>query len=191
MVKENRYIPNFVLNAPVRNISRFPLKIVSGYLQDGFTVADVGSGPGYYSLRLAKLRRSINVIAVEPNPSAVKYLEGLILRKGINNIKVVKEPADSISSIEDGSVDFVFSHLMLCCMSNHYGAMDETMRILKSGGNAFISVNRSSSAGDSRDLTPDEWESIKKRFNVVADGKSLISRWVIIHKDSDDDSQHQ
>lgn len=185
MTKENRYIPNFVLNAPVRSISRFPLRIVSGYLKDGYTVADIGSGPGYYSLRLAALRKNINVIAVDPNPSAVKYLEGIIQRKGINNIKVVKEPADLISSIEDCSVDFVFSHLMLCCMSNHDGAMEETMRILKNGGNAFISVNRSSSPSDSRDLTSSEWESIKKRFNVVADGNSLISRWAIINKDSD------
>ncbi len=185
MTKENRYIPNFVLNAPVRSISRFPLRIVSGYLKDGYTVADIGSGPGYYSLRLATLRKNINVIAVDPNPSAVKYLEGIIQRKRINNIKVVKEPADSISSIEDCSVDFVFSHLMLCCMSNHDGAMEETMRILKNGGNAFISVNRSSSPSDSRDLTSSEWKSIKKRFNVVADGNSLISRWAIINKDSD------
>ena len=184
--KREQIYSELLLNSPVRNSTHFPLTRVSTYLKDGFTVADIGSGTGYYSFRLANLKKNIKVITVDPNHDARKYLEELIRKKGIDNIRVAMEPADSIGSIKDSSVDFVFSHLMLCCMSNHEGVMGETIRMLKNRGNAFISVNRSSSESDERNLTLREWESIKKKFNVVADGKSLTSRWIIIDKNTDE-----
>ena len=185
MPKENRYIPNFILNSPVRNVSRFPLNVISGFINEGSTVVDIGSGPGYYSLKIASLKNNLKVIATDPNPSAIKNLNEAISKRGLTQITTLIESGDSLNSIADSSADFVFSHLMLCCMSNHKGALDETLRILKKGSYAFISVNRGSSERDRRDVTVSEWESIKKRYKVVKEGSTLMSRWIIIQKGTD------
>ncbi len=182
-MEKDRYLPNFLLGSPIRGVSKFPINVVSEYIKAGSTVADVGCGPGYYSMKLARKGLNLRIISVDPNPEAIKSLTRKINKEGITGITPICESANAIISIPDHSVDFVLSHLMLCCMSDHEGAMRETLRILKPGGIAFISVNKSSSKNDSRDVGIEEWNIIKKKLDIIKEGETLISRWFIMRNE--------
>ena len=181
-MQTDRYLPNFILKTPLRGITSFPMGVVRKYLREGDTVADIGCGPGYYSVKMAELNMGLKIISVDPNPRAIDDLKHTLSRKKINSVTPLCESAGSLGSISDSSVNFVLSHLMICCMSDHKGAMNATMRILKPGGYAFVSVNRRSSSNDSRDVTENEWEDLKKNYVVIEQGKSPMSRWIIIQK---------
>lgn len=182
MMVSDRYIPNFILNAPIRGLVRFPISAFSKYLKKGYLVVDLGSGPGYYSVKMAKMKLDLRIISIDPNSLAIARLEKLSQENGLNNITPLALSANALNTIEDNSVDFVVSHLMLCCMSDHDGAMKETMRILKPDHFLFLSVNKSRSSKDARDVSTQEWNKLKKQYKVVEEGNSLISRWVIIQK---------
>ncbi|MGP6220379.1 class I SAM-dependent methyltransferase [Caldiplasma sukawensis] len=179
----DRYIPNFVLSSPLRGISKFPLNIINEYIIKGAKIADIGSGPGYYSIRLAAKHPESTIYAIDPNKKAIDFLNEAITKKGIKNIITLCEPGNKIASIESGTIDFVLSHLMICCMTDHEGAMKEVIRILKPSGFAFISVNKSSSQNDMRSVTRDEWEEMKKKYGFIKEGQTFISRWFIMKKD--------
>lgn len=179
----DRYIPNFVLSSPLRRISKFPMNVINQYIVKSAKIADIGSGPGYYSIILATKNPNSTVYAVDPNKKAIDYLNEVIKKKGIKNIITLWEPGNKIVSIESGSIDFVMSHLMICCMTDHEGAMKEVIRILKPSGFAFISVNKSSSVNDMRSVRKDEWEDMKKKYGFIKEGQTLISRWFIMRKD--------
>ena len=182
-MEKDRYLPNFILGSPIRGMTKFPVNVISEYLRDGITVADIGCGPGYYSMKIAKKGLNVKILSIDPNPDAIRALSEKIRKNGIKQITPICESANSINSIPDQSVDFILSHLMLCCMSDHEGAMKETLRILKPGGYAFISVNKSRSARDSRDVGVEEWNRIKRRYTIVREGETLISRWFIMRKE--------
>lgn len=183
MMPDDRYIPNFILNTPLRGIVRFPISAFSKYLKQGDLVVDLGSGPGYYSIKLAKMKKGLRILSIDPNSLATEKLRKFTEEKGINNITTLSHSANKLSSVEDNSVDFVVSHLMLCCMSDHDGAMEETMRILKPQHYVFLSVNKSNSKKDKRSVNSDEWEDLMKHYKIVEQGGSLISRWAIIQKE--------
>lgn len=178
----DRYISNFILDTPLRGLVRFPVSIFSKYLKKGYLVVDLGSGPGYYSVKMARMKLDLQIVAVDPNSLAVAKLKKFAEETGLNNVTPLCQSANALTTIKDNSVDFVLSHLMLCCMSDHEGAMKETMRILKPGHFVFLSVNKSKSSKDKRDVNTIEWNEIKKRYKVVEEGNSLISRWIVIQK---------
>lgn len=184
MVTEDRYLPNFILKNPIRGISSFPVDLVLPYIHDGDVIADIGCGPGYYSLKLSRMFPKSKIIAVDPNENAISYLKRRIKNGRITNITPVCESANSMKSILDCSADFVFSHLMLCCMTDHDGGIKESTRILKPGGISFISINKinmkkKASHKDPKDVSYDEWNKLKIRYNIIKEGSSLMSRWFI------------
>lgn len=181
----DRYVPNFILNIPVRGLVRFPISVFAKYLKKGYLVVDMGSGPGYYSVKLARMKLDLRIISIDPNSLAVARLKKLSQENGLNNITPLCLSANSLNTIDDNSVDFAVSHLMLCCMSDHDGAMKETMRILKPGHFVFLSVNKRSSSKDKRDVSAEEWNELKKQYKVIEEGSSLISRWAVIQKDGE------
>jgi len=181
MVKD-RYIPNFILNIPLRGLVRFPISVIAKYLKKGYLVVDIGSGPGYYSVKMARMKLDLRIISTDPNGLAIERLKKVSQENGLNNITPLCLSANALNTIGDNSVDFVVSHLMLCCMSDHDGAMKETMRILKPGHFVFLSVNKSNSSKDKRDVSTQEWNELKKQYKVIEEGSSLISRWVVIQK---------
>src|SRR5262249_6720586 len=59
------------------------------------SVADIGAGTGYFSIRLAKSPASPMVYAVDIEPSMVKYLKSRAAKEGLKNVVPVQASADS------------------------------------------------------------------------------------------------
>jgi len=64
-------------------------------ISPGKTVADIGAGSGWFSLRAAtRVTGSGNVYAVDINPEAIRYIEKRTAKERVHNVKAVLSKAD-------------------------------------------------------------------------------------------------
>jgi SAM-dependent methyltransferase len=76
-------------------------------IDEGKTVADIGAGSGWFSVRAARrVTPSGLVYAVDINSEAVQYIQQRVQREGIGNIRVIRSkpddpllPAESIDAV--------------------------------------------------------------------------------------------
>jgi SAM-dependent methyltransferase len=73
----------------------------------GKTVADLGAGSGWFTVRAARRVTSAGLIyAVDINPEAVRHIQERMLREGIGNVRtILSRPEDPL--LPAGSVDAV------------------------------------------------------------------------------------
>jgi ubiquinone/menaquinone biosynthesis C-methylase UbiE len=89
-----RYAKEF--DDPARDAWQMPDRVIATLgLKAGQSVADIGAGTGYFSMRLAKSRESPTVYAVDIEPSMVKYLTSRAVKEGLKNVVPVQAGADS------------------------------------------------------------------------------------------------
>ncbi|PVU77426.1 class I SAM-dependent methyltransferase [Sulfolobus islandicus] len=183
MSKNDRYINPLVLDNPLRSLVSPPNRILSRfvkYLKEDYTVVDLGCGPGFFTTILARIMKT--VYAVDPDERAIRRLKEKVQKLSLNNVIPYVAPAQKLEFIKDKSIDFVFSNLMLCCTSDHNGAIKEIKRILKDNGLAYISVTRSFLIKDKMDVSGDEWKKILGQFKIIREGKNLMERWAVVQQ---------
>lgn len=111
-------------------------------------VADVGSGPGYYTYKFSDLvGENGKVYAIETNPAHLDFLRQYIKQNRINNIEVTESSFEGIGLHPDIRVDVVF----ICSLyHNVYAAFTDEERdsfvgsirnALKPGGRLIIVDN--------------------------------------------------
>ena len=161
-----------------------PEKLVSKYVSEGKVVADLGCGPGYFTLPIAKIvgrQEGGKVYAVDFDAKSIERLTEKAAKHGFENtIEAHVSSASNVGFIPDASVDFVFANGLFCCMTDHLGAAIEINRILKKEpyGTAYLSVTKFARKSDPRALAKDEWiKLVSANFNVLGQGESFASRW--------------
>lgn len=183
---DDRKIPALVIDNVCRRLFRSPTKFLSKYLSAGETVADLGCGPGFFTLPMAKLTGPRGrVYAVDFDPKVIARLERKAERQGLTSI--VEPRAMSVSDIDfigTGSVSFVLAEGLLCCMKDHAGAMEQIKRILKPDGRAYLSVIKFSRETDPRSVPRSEWAAILDELEVQDSGESPMFRWALVSKKS-------
>ncbi|MGN0643299.1 MAG: class I SAM-dependent methyltransferase [Huintestinicola sp.] len=117
-------------------------------LKEGMHIADVGSGPGYYSFRFADVVGSSGrVYAIETNPRHLEYLRKYVSDYNIDNVEVVESSFDGIGLSKDIKVDVVY---MCSLYHNVYAAFTDAERdsfagsirhALRDGGQLIIVDN--------------------------------------------------
>lgn len=179
---EDRKIPALLIDNLLRRLFRPPEKLVSKYLARGKTAADLGCGPGFYSLPMAKIvGEAGQVHAVDFDQRAIDRLKKRVDRVSYGiAVRPHAASASEIDFIETGSVDFVLAEGLLCCMKDHAGAVRQIKRILKPEGRAYLSVIKFSRAGDPRGVSREEWGSLLENFETLDQGESAISRWAVV-----------
>lgn len=126
--KRIRFLEDFILfNNPDRerwettreNLEKFNLK-------KDMHIADVGSGPGYYSFRFADIVGSRGkVYAIETNPYHLDYLRDYVSEYGVSNVEVVESSFEGIGLSKDIKVDMVY----ICSLyHNVYAAFTDAER---------------------------------------------------------------
>ena len=142
-----------------------PKKIVEPYVKEGQVVADLGCGPGYYSLHFAKiLGPEGKVFSVDSDIRCIKALEKKAKKHGHNNIEAHASCASNLNFIMDNSIDFIFANGLLCSIApkQREKAIEEIKRILNPSGKAFLSAAR----GSYSYMKDEEWEEILREFKV-------------------------
>jgi len=179
----NLRFPLFVNDNPFRRFFLPPDRLVKGCVTDGQVVADLGCGPGFYTIALAEaVGPGGKVYAVDWDVKPIRALERKAAKRGRRNIESRVSSAAELDFIKDGSVDFVFANGLLCSMAsqNHVSTVNEIKRILKSGiGRAYLSVAR----GPWSHVDGPAWNRILAAFKVERRGDGfpwIAHRWAVV-----------
>jgi SAM-dependent methyltransferase len=174
--------PLFVNDNPFRRLLLPPRPLTKPFVTKGQTAADLGCGPGYYTLALADyVGPEGKVYAVDVDEKPIWALGKKSRERGFRNIEAHVSSASDLPFIGDASVDFVLAHGLLCSMAprHHESALREMKRILKPGGRAYLSVAR----GPWSHVDGAEWEKILEGFRVERRGNGLpfiAHRWAVV-----------
>ncbi|HUS70075.1 MAG TPA: class I SAM-dependent methyltransferase [Anaerolineae bacterium] len=181
--KKDKHFPLFANDNPFRRLFSSPRKYCA-YVKRDQIVADLGCGPGYYTLALAEsVGAKGRVYAVDSDEKAVRAVGRKATRRGHHNIEAHASSAADLSFIEDESVDFVLAAGLLCSMAPQYheSAVKEIKRVLKPNGKAFLMAAR----GRMSYVDNAEWEEILEGFKVEQRNYEsfLEDRWALVSKE--------
>jgi ubiquinone/menaquinone biosynthesis C-methylase UbiE len=104
------FLEDFMLfNNPRREEWEQTRKIIEALkIPEGTTIADVGSGPGYYSFKFSQLvGPSGKIYAIDTVQKHLDYIKSVCEKYNISNIEAVKDRADGIG-VAAQSADLVF-----------------------------------------------------------------------------------
>jgi ubiquinone/menaquinone biosynthesis C-methylase UbiE len=180
----DRRVTPFASDNFLRKIFQDPGKTVSEFLSAGDVAADLGCGPGFYTLPMARLvGPEEKVFAVDFDERAIETVKR---RAGEHGLEGVIDPrvssAADIGFIPEGSVDFVLAEGLLCCMVDHAGAVEQIKRVLKKDGRVFLRVSMFGRRSDPRTVTKEEWQKILGSFRLLKSGQGLSGRWAVVTK---------
>lgn len=110
-------------------------------LWPGATVVDLGAGVGFHAEELLRrLGPSGSLLLVDADP---ENLERARRRLGTDpRLRFRSASAARIPEVPDASVDRALLSLVLCCLVDKAGAMDELWRVLRPGGRALVTYPR-------------------------------------------------
>jgi ubiquinone/menaquinone biosynthesis C-methylase UbiE len=180
--KRDKHFPVFAHDNPFRRLFESPRKLVESYITTGQVVADLGCGPGFYTLALADLvGPEGKVYAVDSDEKAIQIVEKKADKRGFRNIETHVSSAADLSFIKDDAVDFILAHGLLCSMAphEHESAVKEMKRVLKPRGRVYLSAAK----GPWGYMGQAEWEKILEEFRVErrGDGFSWFAdRWAVV-----------
>jgi SAM-dependent methyltransferase len=103
----------------------------------GQHVVDLGAGVGFLTASFLERVGPTGVVdLVDPN---ARSLSAAQRRWGTDpRVRIIVASAAAVSSVPDSSVDRVALSLVLCCMVDKSGALNETWRMLRPGGLALV-----------------------------------------------------
>jgi ubiquinone/menaquinone biosynthesis C-methylase UbiE len=125
--KGDRHLPTFLLDNFIRRLISPPEKWISKYISAGISVADIGCGPGVFTIPMAQaVGKEGKVFAVD---SDLRSIEAVRAKSREHALQEILEAhctsAVNLAPIRDRSVDFAFANGVLCCMEDHPGALAE------------------------------------------------------------------
>ncbi len=103
---------------------------------DGMEIADVGCGPGYFTLPVAHMTKG-TVYAVDVSPEMLNILHERAEQAGLSNISLVESPAERIA-LPDDSVDRIICSLVLHEVDDLTQTLSEFKRILRADGKVLL-----------------------------------------------------
>jgi len=107
-------------------------------LKNGDSVADLGAGGGYFSIKLAKaVGNTGKVYAVDINPESIAYIRKSVLELNIHNVEAVLGTYDD-STLSPGSVDLVFIRNAYHDFQNRVKYFARLKSVLKPGGRIAV-----------------------------------------------------
>jgi len=127
-----------MLDNSFRKLFHNPQKILKPYIKAGMTVLDVGCGPGFFSIEIAKmLNGSGKVISADIQEKMLGKVRKKIKSTSLEQtIELHKSDLENIGVVE--KVDFVLAFWMVHEVRNQEKFLEELISILKPNGLIFI-----------------------------------------------------
>jgi ArsR family transcriptional regulator len=101
-------------------------------LDEGMTVADVGTGTGFVAAGIAP--RAGKVIAVDNSSAMLEVARKNLSDLGLENVELVEGDVGAAWPIESGSADAVFANMVLHHAEDPTVMLREMARVVKPGG---------------------------------------------------------
>lgn len=106
-------------------------------LQNGMSVLELGSGPGFYTEKLLALLPNSIVTAVEIDPVLIERAKQYLQEKESVRLRII-EASIMDTGLPTNSFDFVVARLVFSHLPDPIGAAKEAFRVLKPGGKIVI-----------------------------------------------------
>jgi len=131
---------SFFLDNVFRRLIQNPKKIVGEYIKDGDTVVDLGCGPGYFSIDMAKMvGETGRVISVDLQPEMLEKVEKKAKKQNLSRrITLHNCPQNKIGLNPDVAADFVLAFYMLHETPDPDKFLQEVKTFLKKDGKCLI-----------------------------------------------------
>jgi ubiquinone/menaquinone biosynthesis C-methylase UbiE len=128
----------FMLDNPFRRLIQSPKKIVGEYIRPGDTVIDVGCGPGYFTIDMAKMvGHTGRVVAADLQQPMLLKVKKKAARHGVSDrIQYHQCEADKIGL--KASADFILAYYMIHETPDPKRFLAELNGMLKAGGKLLI-----------------------------------------------------
>lgn len=132
---------------PARDAWQMPDRVIAALgLKAGQSVADIGAGTGYFSIRLAKSAAAPKVFAVDIEANMVQHLQHRAIQEGLKNITAVK--ADAASPNLPEAVDAILIVDTYHHIGNRVAYFTALKAKMKPGAKLAIVDFRKDAAGD-------------------------------------------
>jgi len=126
------------LDNSIRRLVHKPRRILEAHIKRGMTVLDLGCGPGFFTIEMAKLvGESGSVIAADLQQGMLDKVTGKISGTDLEQRVVIHKCKDDkigISSI----VDFVFAFWMIHEVPDQHHLFEELKSVMNPGGRIWI-----------------------------------------------------
>lgn len=156
----------FTLLIPLRNIFLSPKQLIKRIeLKDDLQVMEVGAGPGYFSLEVAKRLPQGKLVLADIQQEMLDYAKKRIDKKGLTNVTYYLCNGKTFE-FEDNTFDRIYLVTVIGEVENKDDYMQEFHRILKKGG--ILSI--SELAGDPDKMSTDEIRNLaaKHQFSFYS-----------------------
>lgn len=133
-----------------------PLTLDQKQQNDDMIILEIGAGAG---ANFQFFPNNVKVIALEPNPHCIKYLQQNVKESThVNLWKVINSKAEDMQEeVGDNSVDVVVCSYVLCSIDDLNGALKEIRRVLKPNGRFYFLEHV-------RDQNYNSWTHISQRL---------------------------
>jgi ubiquinone/menaquinone biosynthesis C-methylase UbiE len=139
--RKNRVCPAELagsLDMAIRRWLQNPPKILSPFIHEGMTVLDLGCGPGFFSLDMARLvGRSGRVIAVDLQQSMLARVRKKIQGTGLENRFTLQQCGEEIIGIRD-RIDFALAFYMVHEIPDQDSFFRQLAALLKPEGKMLV-----------------------------------------------------
>jgi ubiquinone/menaquinone biosynthesis C-methylase UbiE len=168
------------LDNSIRRFLHNPHKILKPYIAEGMTVLDMGCGPGFFSLEIAKLlNHSGKVIAADLQDGMLDRIREKISGTHLDKMIVLhKCQEDRIGFTE--KVDFVLAFYMIHEVPDQDKLFSELFSILKPNGLIFIIEPKFHVSKKSFEIMVDKVKSIG--LNILDRPNVFFSRAIVLAK---------
>ncbi len=156
-------------------------------LQPGQTIADIGSGGGYFSLRFADaVGRQGKVYAIDTNPEFLEFISSIAKEKGLDTVETIIATENNLS-LPERSLDLIFIRNVYHHLSNRVkyfknlaGALkpEGKVIIIDYTGSGFFSFHRMFGHCTPKETIVEEME--KARYELVQEYDILQEQYFLI-----------
>jgi len=128
-----------MFNKKASNPKNKPGQIIEAIaLKPGQSIADIGSGGGYFSLRFAKIvGEEGRVYAVDTKPKFLEYIKNSAKEKGLDNVIPTLVSGDKLN-LPEKSLDLIFMRNVTHHIANRVKYFKSLKRFLKPDGKIII-----------------------------------------------------
>lgn len=132
------FAPEFFNDLAIEEEKRSVNVIPYLQLKQGDTVADLGAGGGYFSIKMAKVVGEKGMVyAVDIDTESTEYIKNYAKENGLNNVKVILATPHN-SKLPQNSLDLIFIRNTYHHFENRVTYFQKLAKTLKPGGRIAI-----------------------------------------------------